>query len=145
MLLLLFPCGLHGLSSVSYTHLPGSTFKVISSFAPALDGAGKTAATVYDDVPLNPNEYGWSPQNWWSHNHYFGFSTIRLGITYSMNLVAARCLLDIGPELGYEYAANRFGITSLEEGDKTGPMALGGLDVYKRQLSASSLALLRTQ
>lgn len=129
--------------AIDTTRQPGSTFKVISSFAPALDGAGKTAATVYDDVPLNPNEYGWSPQNWWSHNHYFGFSTIRLGITYSMNLVAARCLLDIGPELGYDYATDRFGITSLEEGDKTGPMALGGLanGVSNLELSAAFSAI----
>ncbi|MBQ7064413.1 MAG: transglycosylase domain-containing protein, partial [Firmicutes bacterium] len=115
---------------------PGSTFKVISAFAPAIDGAGRTASTVYDDTPLNPKDTeGWVPKNWWVYYKYFGFSTIRQGIARSMNLVAARCLIDIGPQLGYEYATEHFGITTLEpaneaenyDGDVTATMALGGL------------------
>ena len=113
---------------------PGSTFKVLSAFAPAIDGAGRTAATVYDDTPINPEDTeGWSPHNWWSDKTYFGFSSIRLGISRSMNIVAARCIIDISPELGYKYATENFGITTLEpetaesDGDVTATMALGGL------------------
>lgn len=114
--------------AIDTTRQPGSTFKVISAFAPALDGAGRTPATTYDDVPLNPEDTGgWSPKNWWTSSLYFGYSTIRHGISNSMNLVAARCLMDIGPDLAYEYATEHFGITSLEESDKAATMALGGL------------------
>lgn len=110
------------------TRNPGSTFKVLSAFAPALDGAGKTAATVYDDVPLNPLETGgWCPVNSWATTIYYGFSTIRQGISWSMNIVAARCIMDIGPDLGYQYATERFGITTLETEDIAATMALGGL------------------
>ena len=116
------------------TRQPGSTFKVLSAFAPALDGAGRTAATVFVVVPLNPEETGgWSPYNWWSRNLYFGFATIRQGIANSMNLIAARCIMDIGPDLAYEYVTEHFGITSLvgrtsdSDGDVTATMALGGL------------------
>ena len=44
-----------------------------------------------------------------------------------MNIVAARCIMDIGPELGYQYATERFGITTLEPEDIAATMALGGL------------------
>ena len=39
--------------ATSTTRSPGSTFKVIASFAPALDSAGMTLATVYNDAPFN--------------------------------------------------------------------------------------------
>ena len=113
---------------------PGSCFKVISTFAPAIDGGGKTAGTVYDDVPIDPDwTDGWSPKNWWRSDKYFGFATIRMGVAQSMNLIAARCMLDITPELGYEYVTEHFGITSLvgkssdSLGDVTATMCLGGL------------------
>ena len=32
---------------------PGSTFKIVSTYAPALDSAGLTLATVIDDAPFN--------------------------------------------------------------------------------------------
>ena len=35
---------------------PGSTFKVISSFAPALDACGATLSTVYYDGPYSSGE-----------------------------------------------------------------------------------------
>ena len=50
-----------------------------------------------------------------------------------MNLIAARCIMDIGPDLAYEYVTEHFGITSLvgrtsdSDGDVTATMALGGL------------------
>ena len=113
---------------------PGSCFKVISTFAPAIDGGGRTAGTVYDDVPIDPDwTDGWSPKNWWKTTKYFGFSTIRMGVAQSMNLIAARCIIDISPELGYEYATEHFGITSLvgkssdSLGDVTATICLGGL------------------
>ncbi len=103
---------------------PGSTFKVISAFAPALDACGATLSTVYYDGPYSVGEKEF--KNWWS-NGYKGYHTIRDGITYSMNIVALRCMADtVTPKLGVEYA-ERLGITSLVSDDQNIATALGGL------------------
>lgn len=103
---------------------PGSTFKVISAFAPALDTCGATLGTVYYDSAFTVNNKTFS--NWYSSG-YQGYSSIRDGIVYSMNVVAVRCLMEtVSPQLGVEYAKN-FGITSLEDRDYTASLALGGL------------------
>ena len=66
---------------------PGSTFKVISSFAPALDTCGATLASVYYDAPYSSGTKEF--RNWWGGD-YKGYHTIREGIIYSMNIVALR-------------------------------------------------------
>ena len=43
---------------------PGSTFKVLAAFAPALDSAGQTLATVYNDAPFNYAD-GTPVRNWY--------------------------------------------------------------------------------
>lgn len=107
---------------------PGSTFKVITSFAPALELYNKTLANVYYD-----SEYTYKDKefkNWYSKG-YLGYQNIRNGIIYSLNIIAARCLIEtVSPEKGIEFA-ERFGITSLVKSGKlndVGPsLALGGL------------------
>ncbi|RGY97132.1 transglycosylase domain-containing protein [Clostridium sp. AM58-1XD] len=103
---------------------PGSTFKVITAFAPALDTCGSTLGTVYYDAPFTVGTKTFS--NWYSQG-YLGYSSIREGIIYSMNIVAVRCLMEtVSPQLGIEYAKN-FGITTLTPEDVTAASALGGL------------------
>lgn len=103
---------------------PGSTFKVISSFAPAIDTCGATLGTVYYDEPYTVGTKTFS--NWYSQG-YLGYSSIRDGIIYSMNIVAVRCMIEtVTPQLGAEYAKN-FGITTLVDSDLNAAMALGGL------------------
>ncbi len=103
---------------------PGSTFKVISSFAPALDACGATLGTVYYDGPYTVEKKSF--RNWWSQG-FLGYSSIRDVIVYSMNIVAVRCLMDtVMPQLGVEYARN-MGITTLTNNDLNAATALGGL------------------
>ena len=103
---------------------PGSTFKVISAFAPALDTCGETLTTVYYEAPYTVGSKTF--RNWYSSG-YKGYYTIRDGIVYSMNIVAVRCMMEtVTPELGVEYARN-FGITSLTETDYNAATSLGGL------------------
>lgn len=110
------------------TRQPGSCFKVLSAFAPAIEVAGRTAATVYDDVPLNPRKTGgYTVQNWWNTQTWFGFSTIREGLAQSMNIIAVRCCMDIGVETGYNFALNNMKFTTLTEDDCAATIALGGL------------------
>ncbi len=104
---------------------PGSTFKVITAFAPALDTCGATLSTVYYDAPYTVGSKTF--RNWYSNKGYLGYSSIRDGIVYSMNIVAVRCMMEtVSPQLGVEYARN-FGITSLTESDYNAATALGGI------------------
>lgn len=103
---------------------PGSTFKVITAFAPALDACGATLGTVYYDSVFTVGKKTFS--NWYSQG-YLGYSSIRDGIVYSMNIVAVRCLMEtVTPQLGVEYAKN-LGITTLTSNDLNAATALGGI------------------
>ncbi len=103
---------------------PGSAFKVITAFAPAIDTCGATLGTVYYDTPYTIGTKTF--KNWYSQG-YLGYSSIRDGIIYSMNIVAVRCLMEtVTPQLGVEYAKN-FGITTLTDTDYNPALALGGI------------------
>lgn len=104
---------------------PGSTFKVITSFAPAIDTCGATLGTVFYDSVYTVGNKTFS--NWYSNKGYLGYSSLRDGIVYSMNIVAVRCMMElVTPQLGVEYAQN-FGITSLTSTDLNAATALGGI------------------
>ncbi len=105
------------------TRQPGSTFKVLSAYAPALDGAGMTLATVEDDAPY-AYANGTSLRNY--DNRYRGFTSLRTAITYSINVVAVKCLTDIGVDNGFSYLQD-FGFTTLKDSDRVQSLALGGV------------------
>lgn len=102
---------------------PGSTFKVISSFAPAMDSMNATLGSTYYDAPYSVGKKSF--RNW--YGRFLGYSNIREGIVYSMNIVAVRCMMEtISPELGVQYA-EKFGITTMSDKDYNASTALGGL------------------
>lgn len=112
---------------------PGSTFKVLASFAPALDSAGKTLATVYNDAPFNYDDG--KPVNNWYKGYYRGIQSLREATRESLNIIAVKNLTVITPQLGYDYLLN-FGFTTLTDGveingkiysDVNQTLALGGL------------------
>jgi len=128
---------------------PGSTFKVLSSFAPALDSAGKTLATVYNDAPFNYADG--TPVNNWYKTGYRGINSIREAIRESMNIIAVKNQTVITPQLGYDYLLN-FGFTTLTDGvmikdknytDVNQTIALGGLTygVSPYELNAAYAAI----
>lgn len=104
---------------------PGSTFKILSAYAPALDIGGMTLASVQDDAPYTYSNAAHTPVNNYDKS-YRGFTTIREGITYSINIVAVKTLTDIGVDIGYEYLQN-FGFSTLCDSDRTQALALGGI------------------
>lgn len=104
---------------------PGSTFKILSTYAPALDTGGMTLATVQDDAPYTYSNAAHTPVNNYDKS-YRGFTTIREGITYSINIVAVKTLTELGVDIGYEYLEN-FGFTTLCDSDRTQALALGGI------------------
>lgn len=91
---------------------PGSTFKIVSTYAPALDSAGLTLATVIDDAPFNYTS-GRPVGNWYGEA-YRGICSLRDGIRDSLNIVTVKALTWITPQLGFDYLIN-FGFTTLEE------------------------------
>lgn len=105
------------------TRQPGSTFKVLAAYAPALDTAGMALATVQDDAPFTYSN-GTSLRNY--DNSYRGFTTLRYAITKSINVVTVKTLTDISPQVGYDYLEN-FGFTTLDQKDIVQSLALGGI------------------
>ena len=79
------------------TRQPGSTFKILSTYAPALNEKGMTLATTFEDEPYNYPDG--SPVNNASKS-YGGTTTIRRAIQNSINVVAVKCLEEVTPELG---------------------------------------------
>ena len=106
---------------------PGSTFKIPAAFAPAMNSAGYTLATVQDDSPFNyEGNINREVANWWGDS-YRGLSNIRDGIRDSMNVVAVKTLYDIGGDLAVQYL-QEFGFEHIDpEEDKALPTALGGI------------------
>ena len=97
---------------------PGSTFKPISTFAPAIDAKGLTLSTVVEDLPFTYN--GTSIRNWWSSDLWMGNCNARQALIYSMNVVSARVFLNtVGIETGFEYL-EKFGISSLVRSKEVG-------------------------
>lgn len=121
------------------TRQPGSTFKVLAAFAPALDTAGMTLATVQDDAPYTYSN-GTSLRNY--DNSYRGFTTLRYAITKSINVVTVKTLTDISPQVGYDYLQN-FGFTTLVQDDIVQSLALGGITqgVTNLELTAAYAAI----
>lgn len=93
---------------------PGSTFKVLSTYAPGIDSAGLTLATVFNDAPFAYSD-GTLVRNWWG-SEYRGLNNVRTAIKDSMNVIAVEALTLITPQLGFDYLKN-FGFSTLVENE----------------------------
>lgn len=128
---------------------PGSTFKVVGVYAPAIDEMGYTLKTRMDNSRYSYAN-GRAVSNW--DGHYGGSYTIKQAIAQSMNIIAVRTLTDIGVEKGFEKLKD-FGITTLVEdrvlqdgtvlSDKNQALALGGITdgVTNLELTAAYAAI----
>lgn len=131
------------------TRSPGSTFKILAAFAPALDSAGQSLATVYNDAPFNYVD-GRPVSNWYKTG-YRGTQSIRDGIRESLNIVAVKTITVVSPQVGYDYLLN-FGFTTLVNNEQINGQwhtdiiqsaALGGLTkgVTPYELNAAYAAI----
>ena len=105
------------------TRQPGSTFKIVSTYAPALNEKGMTLATTFEDEPYTYPDG--SPVNN-STRSYEGTTTIRTAIQNSVNVVAVKCLEEVTPDLGLKYLDN-FGFTTLAHGTEADKDANGNI------------------
>ncbi|UYN99012.1 MAG: PBP1A family penicillin-binding protein [Devosia sp.] len=91
--------------AVTAKRQPGSTFKPFVYLA-AME-KGYTPDTLAEDAQFDYN--GWSPRN--ASGKYAGTVTLRQGLAYSLNTIAARLAIDVTPEKVIEVAM-RMGISS---------------------------------
>ena len=90
---------------------PGSSFKPIAVYAPALDIGIVDQDTLVNDSPdIQLSGTTWFPKN---SGGYSGWITIRSALQYSKNTIAAQLLDWIGRSTSWDYLTNRFGVTSL--------------------------------
>lgn len=126
---------------------PGSCFKVLAAFGPAIDAIGKTPSSVYVDAPFAYKD-GTPVRNWYGENTYRGIQSIRRGIADSLNIIAVKAITEVTPEVSYYSYLMNMGFTSLTDHlqmsdgihtDVGQPLALGGLTsgVYNYELTAA--------
>lgn len=123
--------------ATSSTRLPGSCFKILAAYAPALDSGLYTLASVQNDAPFAYTNSGDGNDrlvhNWHEKQGYLGLLNYREGIRNSRNVVTVKALTVITPQLGMDYLLN-FGFTTLlsstdENGhtDVNQSLCLGGI------------------
>src|ERR1700732_2654881 len=106
--------------AVTAKRQPGSAFKPFVYLA-AIE-AGLTPETIRQDAPLDVK--GWKPENY-SHE-YFGAVTLTQALAMSLNTVAVRLGLEVGPK-NVVRTAHRLGISS--KLDANASIALGTSEV----------------
>lgn len=128
---------------------PGSCFKIVSTYAPAIDSCGYTlASALKNDKPYDYGR-GKTGKNW--DNSYPGTSTLRYSIEHSINVAALNTFTAIGFQTGFEYLKN-FGFTTLVDNDDenypgytdvAAATAIGGITrgVYNLEMTAAYAAI----
>ena len=129
------------------TRQPGSTFKIVSTYATALE-KGETLASIYKDEKY-AYEDGTEVRN--ATGRYLGDITIRKAIEQSVNVVAVKTLTEVTPQAGYDQLL-KFGFTTLADNEEINgqvytdirqPLALGGIThgVTNLELTAAYAAI----
>ncbi|OPZ93287.1 MAG: Penicillin-binding protein 1A [Firmicutes bacterium ADurb.Bin419] len=114
--------------ATSIKRRPGSTFKPIAVYGPAINEGIITAATVIDDVPvyMDGPAKGLYPKNSGGSTDYDGLTTIRNGIAKSVNVIAATVWKNyLGPDLSLEYL-DRVNIN--RDNERNLAISMGGLN-----------------
>ena len=105
---------------------PGSSIKPVSVYSPAMELGVINPATLIFDGPL----YDQYPQNY--DRVYSGNTIVQDGVSQSMNTVACKVVDSIGVEYSFDFAKNKFGLSTLIEdeiinGDSKTDIALAPL------------------
>lgn len=123
------------LSYAATRRSPGSSFKPLSVYAPAIDMGLITPASVMDDIPYRIESSGkaW-PSN--SYEYYKGRMTVREGIYRSSNPLAVRTLAQLTPQASFDFLTGKLGFDLVDREEVKGeimsdidlsPLAMGGL------------------
>ena len=108
---------------------PGSSFKPLAVYAPAIELGLITPSTLVNDAPREEVEMSqdqWYPKN--SDWKYRGYMDIATAVRLSINTVAAQVLDKLGLDASTNFLKNKLGITSLVADDYNyASLALGEL------------------
>ena len=105
---------------------PGSSFKPISVYAPAMDLGLITPDTLYDDDATElSGKPGWMPNN--DDNRTHGIVSIRLAIHQSFNRISAQVLDDLTPENSYDFLTQKLRMNLEASDEDYAPLCLGQL------------------
>ncbi len=128
---------------------PGSSLKPLSVYSPALEMGQISPITIIDDYPYNDsNRTGWPINS--GAARYAGLTTVRSGLTHSVNTIAVRVLADrVTVNQSFNFVQDRYHI-DLEEALRTSngqiksdldiaPLSMGGLTkgVCTRDMAAA--------
>ncbi len=113
---------------------PGSVFKILAAYTPALDLGKINAATNLVDEPYSTADK-YTPRNWWGKS-YRGAMSVRTAIMDSANVVAVKTMVETGIDVCYDYLLN-YGFTTLSD-DNHAATALGGLSYGVTQVELAA-------
>lgn len=128
---------------------PGSTFKPLAVYGPAINDLGLTLADTYVDQAITYENTNRPVKN--AYSGYRGTMTIRDALKYSCNTIAVQCFRDVTPRLGYTYLKD-LGFEKVTDheiingqvfDDAREPTALGGITngVSTLELTAAYAAI----
>lgn len=117
--------------AVAAKRQPGSSFKPFVYLA-ALE-KGLTPETIREDAPVNIR--GWKPENY--THEYFGNVTLQQALAMSLNTIAVKLNVEIGPRVVVR-TAQRLGIHSALKANES--LALGTSEVSPLELTSAYAA-----
>lgn len=128
---------------------PGSTFKPLAVYGPAINDYSLTLADTYEDMAVTYEETGQPVKN--AYSGYLGTMTVREAIVRSCNTIAIQCIRDITPRVAYNYL-KKLGFEKVTDhevingevfDDAREPTALGGITngVSTLELTAAYAAI----
>lgn len=128
---------------------PGSTFKPLAVYGPAINDLNMTLADTYTDQPITYQENNRPVKN--AYSGYRGELTLRNALKISSNTVAVQCFWDVTPRRGYNYL-KELGFEKVTDyevingkvfNDAMEPTALGGIThgVSTLELTAAYAAM----
>lgn len=110
---------------------PGSSFKPIIAYGPAIEFLGKSPASVVDDAPVKYGNY--EPFNF--DKKYQGLITLRKALVNSVNVVAVKLLIDqvtipkaieFASKLGFAINSNSVGASMALGTEEVTPLQMAG-------------------
>jgi penicillin-binding protein 2A len=130
--------GLRGFNRASMAKVrPGSSFKPIVDYAPAIDTGFKTSTSLLNNK--RGTKFGtYQPKNW--KDYYTDTVPMTEAMQMSWNVPAASLLYEMGIDVGYKYATENFGVPLDKDDANKLSIALGDVEVSPLDIAGAYTA-----